>query len=122
MNFRPASADGFVACALISLVVFAGATDSAKAQGVAGTIPANASAKTYGRGWECDRGFHKIDGACAVVALPENAYLTDSTYGSGWKCKHGYKQNKDASIMELMKTITVKKRKIEKRLYHVPTV
>ena len=33
-----------------------------------------------------------------------------------------YKQNKDASIMDLMKTITVKKRKIEKRLYHVPTV
>ena len=33
-----------------------------------------------------------------------------------------YKQNKDATIMDLMKTITVKKRKIEKRLYHVPTV
>lgn len=33
-----------------------------------------------------------------------------------------YKQNKDVSIMDLMKEITVKKRKIEKRLYHVPTV
>lgn len=33
-----------------------------------------------------------------------------------------YKQNKDVSIMDLMKEITVKKRKIDKRLYHVPTV
>ncbi len=95
MYFRPETADGFVVCALISLTVFAGSIESAKAQGVEGTIPANASAKSYGKGWQCDRGFLKIDGACVVVTLPENAYLTDSSYGSGWKCQHGYKQNKE---------------------------
>ena len=86
----------FVAYALIPLMVIAGSTGFANAQGVEGTIPANASANTYGRGWQCDRGFSRIDGACAVVTLPENAYLTDSSYGVGWKCAHGYKQTKDA--------------------------
>ncbi len=33
-----------------------------------------------------------------------------------------YKQNKDPELMELMKQLTVKKRKIEKRLNGVPTV
>lgn len=33
-----------------------------------------------------------------------------------------YKKNKDASLMDLMKRLTVKKKKIEKRINRVPTV
>jgi hypothetical protein len=86
---------GAVAYVLMPLMVFAGSIELAKAQGGENTIPANAIAKTYGDGWECDRGYRETDGACAVVTLPENAYLTDSSYGSGWKCDYGYKQNSD---------------------------
>lgn len=32
--------------------------------------PANASAKSYGTGWACDRGYRKAEGACAVVNDP----------------------------------------------------
>ena len=87
---------GLAAYALITLMVLAGFTGLARAQGIANTIPANASASTYGYGWQCDGGFRKKDGACVVVTVPANAFLTDSSYGSGWKCKHGYKQNSDA--------------------------
>jgi hypothetical protein len=78
--------------ALLYLAVFALPAELALAQEAKGVIPANATAKTYGNGWECDRGYRKIDSACVVVTLPENAYLTDSSYGSGWTCKHGYKK------------------------------
>lgn len=33
-----------------------------------------------------------------------------------------YKKNKDATLMDLMKRLTVKKKKIEKRINRVPTV
>ena len=80
---------GFVAYALIPMMVFAASIGLARAQDVEGTIPANGSANAYRTGWQCDRGFRKIDGACKLVSLPENAYLTGSSYGPGWKCKHG---------------------------------
>ena len=86
---------GWVIYVLMPLMVFAGSIGLAKAQGVEVTIPANAIAKTYGRGWECEKGFRRIDDNCAVVILPDNAYLTDATYGSGWKCSYGYKKNSD---------------------------
>ena len=94
MNFRPASADGLVACALISLMVFAGATESAKAQGVAGAIPANASAKTYGSGWECGHGYRKTQATCVAVQLPENAHLDFS--GNDWECNKPYSKRMQA--------------------------
>ena len=55
-----------IAYALMALMVVAGSTGLARAQGIADTIPANASANTYGKGWQCDRGFRKDDGACVV--------------------------------------------------------
>ena len=33
-----------------------------------------------------------------------------------------YKKNKDSSLMDLMKRLTVKKKKIEKRINRIPTV
>ena len=30
-------------------------------------MPEHASAKRYGSGWECDRGYREADGACIAV-------------------------------------------------------
>ena len=84
---------GPVAYALILLIALAGSTGPARAQGVESAIPANASANTYGTRWRCNSGFRKVDGACVVVSVPENAFLTDSSYGSGWRCRYGYREN-----------------------------
>jgi len=40
-------------------------------------VPENARAKEYGNGWECDQGYRAVDGACTVIKLPANAYLTN---------------------------------------------
>jgi len=40
-----------IAYALMALMVVAGSTGLARAQGIADTIPANASANTYRKGW-----------------------------------------------------------------------
>ena len=62
------------------------------AQDVSLEIPNNARAKSYGDGWECDKGYRKINGGCTAVKVPVNGYLTDSSYGSGWKCNRGYRE------------------------------
>ena len=72
---------GVIEYALIALVVFAGPAELALAQEGKAAIPANATAKAYGSGWKCDRGYRKNAGSCIAVTLPENAYLTDSSYG-----------------------------------------
>lgn len=28
---------------------------------------------SYGGGWECHRGFRRVDGSCVEVVVPENA-------------------------------------------------
>ena len=57
---------GRIAYALITLMVFAGAVGLARAEDVASTVPANASASSYGKGWQCDTGFRKNDGGCVA--------------------------------------------------------
>ena len=71
--------------ALVFLAVLVVPAQLALAQGTKGTLPENATAKTYGSGWECDRGYRQSSGSCIAVTLPANAYLTDSSYGSGWR-------------------------------------
>ena len=56
------------------------------------TMPENASAKSYGEGWQCNVGYRLDGGICATVVTPENAYETNRTYGSGWECLHGYRK------------------------------
>ena len=70
MNSRPEKADHIVAYTLISLMslmVFAGSSGLAEAQGIKSAVPANATANTYGGGWECDKGYRKTDSACVVA-------------------------------------------------------
>lgn len=42
-------------------------------------MPAHAQPKSYGEGWECDRGYRREDDACLAVILPENAFATTRT-------------------------------------------
>jgi hypothetical protein len=62
------------------------------AQGTPGEMPKNAHANSYGSGWECDRGYREISGACTAVKVPANAYATNRSYGRGWECDHGYRE------------------------------
>jgi hypothetical protein len=48
----------------------------AAAQGAsAEPAPQNARMKRYGGGWECDRGYQRVQRSCVVVDVPPNAYL-----------------------------------------------
>ena len=62
-------------------------------------IPANAHAKDYGDGWECDLGYRELGDTCIVIELPANAYLTDSLYRKGWECSRGYVRVDEACVV-----------------------
>ena len=79
---------------LILIALLVAASGSVYAQAGPGDVPENASAKRYGTGWACDRGYREADGACAAVDIPANAYATGSSYGSGWECSRGFRRSK----------------------------
>jgi hypothetical protein len=51
-------------------------------------VPANAQVIPYGNGWECDRGFAMVNGACVAFRLPLNSH--PGAAGSDWDCDAGY--------------------------------
>ena len=59
-------------------------------------VPENAHTKSYGTGWECDPGYREMGDHCAAVAVPANAFSTNSSYGSGWDCNRGYIKGSDS--------------------------
>lgn len=59
-------------------------------------VPANATARQYGSGWDCDQGYREREGTCAVVGLPANAFPTNYSFGPGWECSHGYRSTEDS--------------------------
>ena len=77
---------------LFVLALVAVALGVVNAQSGSVRVPDNAHATGYGSGWECDRGYRQVKGACAAVKLPANAYLKNSTFGNGWECNWGYRQ------------------------------
>ena len=62
------------------------------AKGVSKEVPENSTAKSYGGGWSCNKGYRESKGACAEVKVPANAYPTNKTYGQGWECKRGFQE------------------------------
>ena len=60
------------------------------AQGSSAEVPDNAHAKSYGNGWECNKGYRDVNAGCAAVKVPANAYPTNHSYGRGWECNRGY--------------------------------
>lgn len=66
------------------------------------SMPENASAKSYGDGWECDIGYRPLGEACVAIVIPENAYETNRTYGLGWDCHHGYRQVNNTKCVEVV--------------------
>ena len=53
-------------------------------------VPENATARSYGKAWDCDQGYRKDNDTCTAISFPENAYLTNTSYGSGWACERGF--------------------------------
>jgi hypothetical protein len=78
-------------CLLILSALLVAVPGVVFAQSVSGVMPANAHARSYGGGWDCDRGYREVEGTCAAVMVPANAYPTNMTYGRGWECVHGYR-------------------------------
>ena len=62
------------------------------AQNASVEVPANAQAKSYGIGWECDKGYQKVNDGCVAIKIPANAYLTHRSHGRGWECNRGYRE------------------------------
>src|SRR5438552_10081111 len=50
--------------------------------------PGNAHASRFKSGWECSRGFLRVERACVAIKVPANAYL--NSYGDGWNCNRRY--------------------------------
>lgn len=81
---------------LVTLLAF-GAPTSVQAQ--VAPMPANAQPKSYGEGWECQRGYRQDGAECSAIIIPQNAYATNRTYGSGWECSHGFRQADTATCV-----------------------
>lgn len=62
-------------------------------------MPENASAKSYGDGWECNIGFRLNETTCIAVVVPQNAYDMKRSYGSGRECLHGFREIDDAACV-----------------------
>ena len=75
---------------LIFLSLWVTASNLAFAKDVSNEVPENATAKTYGDGWNCNQGYRVRKGACIAVTLPANAYLTNKTYRQGWECQRSF--------------------------------
>lgn len=80
------------------LAVFLSAL-TALAQNTIQPMPENASAKSYGGGWECNVGFRQSGTICFAVIVPDNAYSTNRTYGLGWECLRGFRKTEDANCI-----------------------
>ena len=65
---------------------------AAFSQSGARSIPENASAKSYGEGWECNIGFRSSGKLCVAVIVPKNAFETNRSYGAGWECMRGFRE------------------------------
>ena len=55
-------------------------------------VPPNAYLSPLGDSWHCDRLFRKVDDACVAIAIPKNAYASDTTHDRGWRCEQGYRE------------------------------
>src|SRR5438067_521041 len=53
-------------------------------------VPANARATTWGKGWQCERGFREVSRACLAVVPPAHAEIDYS--GHSWQCVRGYRR------------------------------
>ena len=62
-------------------------------------MPENASAQSYGDGWECNIGYRLNENACVAVIVPQNAYDTNRSYGSEWECLHGFRRTDEATCV-----------------------
>src|ERR1700741_537969 len=71
-------------CLLVSsATLFVGpAPVAAQTQASISAIPDNARPRSYGTGWNCNRGFRESVGRCVAVTVPPNAYLSPD--GSSW--------------------------------------
>ena len=61
---------------LISVAFFLTLSVFSPADAISGEMPENAypTNKSYGPGWECERGFRQSNGACVALDVPAHAF------------------------------------------------
>lgn len=52
------------------------------------TVPDNAQASEFGRGWDCVWGYRQVGEHCEAVRVPADGYLESS--GRDWECNRGF--------------------------------
>ena len=64
----------------------------------AAEIPANAysSNASYGKTWQCHRGYIAKGDSCVEIAVPEHAYLRSSS--ERWHCERVYRKERETCI------------------------
>ena len=86
---RSAGAAGF-ACGGALLALLLSLALPLAAQPGRAAVPENATARSYGSGWTCNRGYTQAGDACAPVAVPANGFL--SPFGNDWECDRLYRK------------------------------
>ncbi|MBT3361120.1 MAG: hypothetical protein HN403_15980 [Rhodospirillales bacterium] len=83
-------------CSMLLTALRATAPGVVFAESASVRIPENATAKSYGGGWECNQGYREADGACVAIKVPENAHLDYS--GNDWECNRPYRKRRDKCV------------------------
>jgi hypothetical protein len=78
---------------LVLLLLLSVVPGVAAAEATLAKAPANAHAKKFGSGWDCDRGFRSTVDSCEALELPANAHIGYS--GNDWTCDPGYRRQGD---------------------------
>lgn len=89
------SAHVMIIASLVALSM-AGTVPDAAAQTADVLLPDHATARRYGGGWTCDRGYRQTGESCAAVVVPPNAYL--SPFGNDWECQRLFRKRDGACV------------------------
>ena len=85
---RPISVIFFIATLAFFTLITAASAGS-------GAVPANATARSWGYGWECQTGYIEDGDVCQAINKPANAVLSGSSFGKGWSCLRGFREDGD---------------------------
>ena len=53
--------------------------------------------REFGRRWDCQRGFQRVNDSCIAVALPDNAHLNYS--GNDWDRSKPYRKRMEGCVL-----------------------
>src|SRR5690242_18116316 len=73
---------------LLGVLLIAACEIIVPAAAAGAAVPNNARASSFGAGWDCIWGYHRVDDHCETVKAPNNGYVDSS--GRAWECNRGF--------------------------------